>query len=177
MTEQPDAHPPLDLEADPRFPSGPWTGYFLQELHPGRNKMDLHLTFRQGQMSGDGRDMVGDFIITGRYQTSDGQCWWHKRYLGKHDVIYKGYNEGKGIWGVWEIPPQQRGGFHIWPEAMGDPTQQRLSAEADLPAEVEDASGVLIGAGAESGDAEGTRNTRRPTSGGTPLGSPHGPVL
>jgi hypothetical protein len=26
-----------------------------------------------------------------------------------------------------------RGGFHIWPEGMGDPTHPRLSAEADLP--------------------------------------------
>lgn len=142
-------YPPLDLEADPRFPSGPWIGYFLQDIHPGRNYMDLHLTFRHGQMTGEGCDFVGKFIISGRYQTQDGQCWWHKRYLGKHDVFYKGYNEGKGIWGVWEIPPQQRGGFHIWPKEMGDPSQQKLRQEADLPMAVEEPVGLLVGAGAE----------------------------
>jgi hypothetical protein len=154
MTDLPEPATPLDLEADPRFPSGPWTGYFLQDIHPGRNQMDLHLTFRQGQMSGDGRDLIGPFIIAGRYQISDGQCWWHKRYLGKHDVFYKGYNEGKGIWGVWEIPPQQRGGFHIWPEGMGDPTQQRLSAAADPPLALEEPAGVLVGAAADTGDKD-----------------------
>ena len=50
-----------------------------------------------------------------RYDVADGRCHWTKRYLGKHDVFYKGFNEGKGIWGVWEIPAtnltaQQTGG-------------------------------------------------------------------
>ena len=59
----------------------------------------------------------------------------HKRYLGRNDVIYQGYNEGKGIWGRWEIKDFMTGGFHIWPKGMGDPTERRLTAEADLPAD------------------------------------------
>ena len=59
----------------------------------------------------------GQAPLMRRYQVEDGQCWWTKRYLGKHDVSYKGYNEGKGIWGLWEIPPSYKGGFHIWPES------------------------------------------------------------
>ena len=43
-------------------------------------------------------------------------------------------NEGKGIWGTWEIDAT-RGGFHIWPEGMGDPTAPALEAEAEAPAE------------------------------------------
>ena len=73
-------------------------------------------------MTGEGRDMIGSFLIRGKYNIDDGKCHWSKRYVGKHDVAYQGYNEGKGIWGVWEIPPTWRGGFHIWPTAMGDPT-------------------------------------------------------
>jgi hypothetical protein len=125
-------------ETDPRFPSGPWTGFFLQRLVPGRHLMELRLTFRNQELLGEGRDWVGKFVLRGRYSVADGRCYWTKRYVGKHDVFYQGYNEGKGIWGVWEIPPTgpfgaQRGGFHIWPEGMADPTSPHLSEEADVP--------------------------------------------
>ncbi len=131
------------LETDPRFPSGPWTGYFLQKVLPGRHLMEMRLTFRQGQITGEGRDRVGVFIMHGRYDVADGKCRWTKRYLGKHDVFYHGFNEGKGIWGTWEIPTvphpdMGRGGFHIWPEGMPDPSQPQLSEEADLPAPLVD---------------------------------------
>ena len=137
---------PIDLETDPRFPSGRWIGFFLQTQgpNPGKHQMELLLTFRQGSMAGEGRDWVGKFIIKGRYATGDGKCHWSKRYLGKHDVFYQGYNEGKGIWGTWEIPPAQnmgmlfRGGFHIWPEGMADPSGNQLTEEADLPVHVEE---------------------------------------
>lgn len=134
----PHEHAETDLEADPRFPSGPWTGYFLQPLLPGRHQMDLLLTFRHGQMTGEGRDWVGEFLIRGQYKLEDGTCHWTKRYVGKHDVFYKGYNEGKGIWGTWEIPAEGshwKGGFHIWPEGMPDPTGGHLSTAAELPVE------------------------------------------
>ena len=126
--------PHLDLETDPRFPSGAWTGFFLQPILPGRHTMELHLTFGEGEMTGEGRDRVGKFVIRGRYSTGDGRCYWTKRYLGKHDVFYKGFNEGKGIWGLWEMPGErQKGGFHIWPEGESDPTRPELVEEADLP--------------------------------------------
>lgn len=88
-------------------------------------------------MRGEGRDWVGPFIITGRYETESGKCWWTKKYLGKHDVAYQGYNEGKGIWGAWEIPPLWRGGFHIWPVAMGDPDTDKLTEVLEEPELVE----------------------------------------
>jgi hypothetical protein len=130
------------LETDPRFPSGPWTGYFLQRVLPGRHLMELRLTFRNGVMEGEGRDRVGRFLIRGRYAVADGRCYWTKRYVGKHDVFYKGFNEGKGIWGVWEIPTEPpynwRGGFHIWPEGMADPTGSHLTEAVDLPVVIEE---------------------------------------
>ena len=135
---------PPNLETDPRFPSGPWVGFFLQKALPGKHMMDLHLNFQQGTMTGEGRDVVGHFIIRGKYGIDDGKCHWTKRYLGKHDVFYEGYNEGKGIWGKWEITPDQNlgrqlnGGFHIWPVAMGDPTGQHLTEQADVPAPAEE---------------------------------------
>ena len=129
--------PPLPsespVETDSRFPSGPWQGFFLMAHLPGRHRMELHLSFQQGVMTGEGRDMIGSFLIRGKYNLDDGKCSWSKRYIGKHDVAYQGYNEGKGIWGLWEIPPAWRGGFHIWPTAMGDPTSPKLAEAIDEP--------------------------------------------
>jgi hypothetical protein len=99
--------------------------------------MELHLEFRKGVMTGEGRDLIGLFLIRGRYDLDDGKCRWTKRYVGQHDVAYQGYNEGKGIWGLWEIPPASRGGFHIWPSAMGDPTSPRLAEAIDEPTELD----------------------------------------
>jgi hypothetical protein len=130
----PEPERPLE-ETDPRFPSGPWTGFFLMEHWPGRHQMELHLSFRQGVMTGEGRDRIGPFLIRGRYSLDDGKCHWTKRYIGRHDVAYQGFNEGKGIWGLWEIPPSSKGGFHIWPEGMGDPTSPHLAEAVDTPAE------------------------------------------
>ncbi len=133
-----DERPESNLETDPRFPSGPWVGFFVQKYPPlGRQSMELRLTFNAGVMKGEGRELLGAFLITGRYDVGDGRCHWTKRYIGRHDVFYNGFNEGKGIWGVWEIPghnvaPDLHGGFHIWPEGMADPTEQHLAAAIDL---------------------------------------------
>lgn len=130
------------LESDPRFPSGKWVGYFLQRELPGKHWMEMTLTFQDGKLSGEGRDRVGAFTMRGRYQLDDGKCHWHKRYVGKHDVFYQGFNEGKGIWGTWEIPlppgwGKYTGGFDIWPEGLGLGAEEALHAEADVPAEEE----------------------------------------
>ena len=140
-----------DLETDPNFPSGPWTGFFLQPMFPGRHLMEMGLEFSHGSITGQGRDWVGKFTIRGRYDIVTGVCTWHKRYVGKHDVFYRGFNEGKGIWGVWEIVAGSglmpaKGGFHIWPEGMADPTQPHLSEEAELPLKVDEPAVVTVGA-------------------------------
>jgi hypothetical protein len=129
--------PDLEIETDPRFPSGPWVGFYLMKPSPERHQMELGLSFRKGVMTGEGRDKIGNFLIRGKYTVEDGKCWWTKSYIGRHDVFYHGYNEGKGIWGIWEIPPSYDGGFHIWPVGIGDPTHPRLAEAVDRPAETE----------------------------------------
>lgn len=123
---------------------------------PGRhhNQMELLLTFCQGVMTGEGRDFIGDFLIRGQYNPADGKCHWTKRYIGKHDVAYQGYNEGKGIWGLWEIPPSWRGGFHIWPTAMGDPTSHHLAEALDSPAETSPAPELGVETGVPVAEPE-----------------------
>ncbi|MGE3820366.1 MAG: hypothetical protein AB7I30_13210 [Isosphaeraceae bacterium] len=136
----PNPHPELSVEPDARFPSGKWIGFFLQPLLPGKHPTELILTFRQGVLKGEGRDWVGKFVVSGRYQVEDGRCWWSKHYLGKHTIAYKGYNEGKGIWGTWSFEGSSfwKGGFLIWPEGMADPTRPRISEAIDEPVEYED---------------------------------------
>jgi hypothetical protein len=127
-----------NLERDPRFPSGAWTGYFLQYWLPGRHTTDVDLTCCDGELKGTGRDWVGPYTIDGRYDLVTGRCEWTKRYFRKHKVAYRGVNGGHGIWGVWEIRQLaglyvDRGGFHIWPEGTdvsqeADQTEQAVLA-------------------------------------------------
>lgn len=132
----PDEHADAANESHSWYPSGPWTGFFVQPVLSGRHWMELSLTFRDGQIRGDGRDWVGSFLIRGRYDQQEGKCWWTKSYLGKHDVAYVGYNEGKGIWGTWEMKsPAWKGGFHIWPKGMGLGAGNVLAEEEELPDE------------------------------------------
>src|SRR5436190_14856081 len=112
---------PADVERDPRFPSGAWTGFFLQYWLPGRHPTNVSLTWRRGEMTGRGRDWVGAYTVAGTYDLATGKCEWTKQYIGKHRVAYRGVNDGRGIWGVWEIRQlgglfTDRGGFHLWPE-------------------------------------------------------------
>ena len=124
------------VETDPRFPSGRWLGFFLDRRMPGRHEMELELTFRDGKLSGEGRDFVGEFLVRGHYQLEDGKCSWIKQYIGAHSIGYRGFNEGKGIWGTWELREfiwRATGGFQIWPEGMEKSASDHLHESTDLP--------------------------------------------
>jgi hypothetical protein len=107
--------------SDDLFPSGPWTGFYNYEP-PKKHRMDLHLTFTDGSITGDGSDDIGRFLIAGRFDSVERECRWTKTYPGSHDVHYRGFRDGKGIWGTWEIGAGLwgHGGFHIWPKATGE---------------------------------------------------------
>jgi hypothetical protein len=125
---------PREVETDPRFPSGEWTGFWLQRAYAGRQWMRLFLTFKEGFITGAGSDRIGDFDMRGTYDLVTGACSIAKTYHGAHAVEYEGRNEGDGlwIWGLWTIRPFDRGGFHLWPAGEDDPTQRRLKAAKDL---------------------------------------------
>ncbi len=119
--------------SDAMFPSGPWTGFY--NYGPGdRHRMDLLLTFSGGSLTGEGGDDIGRFLIRGKYDASSGECYWTKTYLGAHEVYYRGFREGKGIWGTWEINLFGHGGFHIWPRREGDGEPQAMSKEEPVEA-------------------------------------------
>ena len=117
-------------EADPGFPSGEWVGYYRDR---GTNhRQEMHLSFATGRLTGDGADDIGRFAIRGGYDIESREVWWTKTYPGSHHVFYKGYGEIKGIWGLWEIPPLQRDGFHIWPRREGTANARHLTEEEPL---------------------------------------------
>jgi hypothetical protein len=115
------------------FPSGPWVGFY--NYRPGdRHRMDLQLEFTNGQMTGEGIDDIGRFVISGRYDVANRECHWTKSYVGAHDVFYHGFREGKGIWGTWEVLLMS-GGFHIWPKGESEGDEEAATIEASMPAE------------------------------------------
>ncbi len=125
---------PDSVADEARFPSGPWTGFYLDPRHPGRHGMDVDLTFLRGKISGAGDDKVGAFVIYGRF-SDDGECRWNKEY-GRHTVAYRGFREGKGIWGTWELSEAGRpikGGFQIWPRGHGSGVGEHIEEHAPVP--------------------------------------------
>jgi hypothetical protein len=110
------------------FPSGPWTGFYNYGRSIRKHRMDLALSFADHAVTGDGNDDIGRFFVTGRFDGTNDECYWTKTYIGAHDVYYRGFREGKGIWGVWELP-NESGGFHIWPVEEQEGEHGQESAE------------------------------------------------
>lgn len=127
------AHDAVPPAAGTHPPSGPWRGFYIYPSLARKERMDLSLIFAQGQIRGMGDDPIGMFLIRGRYDPVSGECTWTKSYPGRHDVWYRGFYEGRGIWGTWEIPDNWRGGFHIWPKGEGEALEAAEEAESEAP--------------------------------------------
>lgn len=121
---------------DELFPSGPWTGFYNYSPKD-KHRMDLDISFRSGVLRGEGNDDVGRFRIHGTYDEKTLECSWTKTYSGRHQVAYRGFREGRGIWGTWEIGLLAHGGFHIWPKRVGAGEAQTESSEEASPAVAE----------------------------------------
>jgi hypothetical protein len=113
------------------FPSGPWVGFYTYPSRQKKYLMDLNLEFTNGVITGNGADGLATFRITGKYSEATGECTWHKVYgPPREDVFYRGFREGKGIWGSWDLP-KLTGGFHIWPLNHGGETKEMEAYTAD----------------------------------------------
>lgn len=121
--------------SESEFPSGPWVGFYTYHAKCDKHRMDLALTFSEGRISGEGNDDIGRFLVGGHFDAANRECYWTKTYVGSHDVFYRGFREGKGIWGTWEIRTA-RGGFHIWPRAQAEGEGEAISAaeQFEVPA-------------------------------------------
>jgi hypothetical protein len=114
--------------SDAQFPSGQWFGFYTYHGYSKQYLMDLILEFNDGKMTGEGADGIGQFVISGKYSTANGECSWAKQYVRRHSVDYRGFREAKGIWGTWSIG-HWKGGFHIWPLGEGEPLKETQGVE------------------------------------------------
>ncbi|MCX5690659.1 MAG: hypothetical protein NTV94_12915 [Planctomycetota bacterium] len=130
-----DSDPGLD-EQDPRFPSGPWFGFYRQGGVQSRQRFALH--FRNGRIRGEGKDPVAPFAVSGSYSNQTGSVFLTKSYKD-YCVHYAGRAEGDGIPGSWTIEffggiVCDAGEFHIWPDELAMEELRKLQKEEPVPA-------------------------------------------
>ena len=132
---EPLENPALD-EQDPRFPSGPWFGFYRQGGTQSRQRFTLQ--FRGGKVYGEGKDPVAPFVVTGTYCTDTGVVNLTKSY-DTYRVFYRGVAQpDDGIPGLWTIPYfggviTDTGEFHIWPDELAMEEGKRLAQEEPVP--------------------------------------------
>ena len=98
----------------------------------GRHEMDFYLDFKNNTVRGGGSDDIGAFNWRGTYDTKLATCNLLKHYMGNHSVIYEGFADENGIWGIWKIPPFQQGGFHIWPKDKSEGNEDEEAIVEEL---------------------------------------------
>ena len=98
------------------YPSGRWEGFWEQAMWGRQPMRAFELHFRDGEITGGGRDIVGVFTFSGAYDTRTGRVLMVKQYLGKHRVAYDGMPDGEGsIAGTWSIGQDWTGPFLLRP--------------------------------------------------------------
>lgn len=96
--------------------SGPWSGFWTQEMIRGH--MKLRLRFYETNIQGDGTDRTGTFSVAGMFSESTGRVIFSKTYPS-HTVDYVGTWDGSLIYGKWTIADEEfseSGDFEIWPD-------------------------------------------------------------
>jgi hypothetical protein len=98
------------------YPSGRWDGFWVQEMWGRQAMTPFTLRFADGQITGDGRDVVGRFTFSGEYNEATGEVRMVKHYVGKHRVLYVGRPDGEGsIQGTWSTGEHNNGPFLLRP--------------------------------------------------------------
>lgn len=115
---------------DLRELSGPWVGFWVQDLE--RGSMRLALRFHGDALEGSGSDAIGTFTIQGHYTPESEAVAFTKWYL-RDSIEYAGTWDGTMIAGRWQIGRQRildEGGFEIWPEGDDEATERMEAALA-----------------------------------------------
>lgn len=107
---------------------GRWRGYW-EQITWGRQPMRLTLRLGDGEVDGEGDDIIGPFTFQGQYDTH-GHVTMTKQYIGRHQVLYDGTYDGEGtIFGTWSIGTRWRGPFVIRLEAADRQGMGELASE------------------------------------------------
>lgn len=130
----------MDHDQGCLFPSGRWVGIQKCVGH-GTLRLALLLTFKSGKI--EGSSVLPDETVTiqGTYDGESLECRFTFRFDRPGDIDgFRGFREGRGIWGTWQCPVVGcTGGFQIWPAADGG-DGFGLSTAAEEPRGHEDAS-------------------------------------
>lgn len=98
------------------YPSGRWDGFWVQKEFGRQAMTPFFLHFANGNVTGEGRDVVGPFTFSGIYDEATGTIRLVKQYRGRHRVLYVGQPDGEGsIQGTWRIDDQYTGPFLLRP--------------------------------------------------------------
>jgi hypothetical protein len=113
------------------YPSGQWEGFWVQDQWGRQAMTPFFLRFANGQVVGEGKDVVGRFTFAGEYDEKTGQLRLIKQYIGRHRVLYLGEPDGEGsILGTWHIGESHKGPFLIRPaiqKPRGDEPIQEMT--------------------------------------------------
>jgi antitoxin component YwqK of YwqJK toxin-antitoxin module len=92
-----------------------WTGWFEQSGTNTDMALDIHID--ETGVFGMGADPVGTFMVRGIYDMSSGKVNFIKKYLGAHEVLYRGklrFTDGVyTVAGDWEIIDNCGGTFEL----------------------------------------------------------------
>ncbi len=65
--------------------------------------MDLVLIFADRTVSGDGSDDIGQFVLAGRFDGTNGECYWTKTYIGATRGLLSRVSRGQRDLGIMGI--------------------------------------------------------------------------
>lgn len=93
----------------------------------GRQPMtDLVIEIGDGQLNGDGEDIVGPFSLTGHIQ--EDALFIHKQYHGQHAIDYHGTSVGEGIYcGDWSWSGYVGGKWSIHMRSVVDGSEMEIT--------------------------------------------------
>lgn len=113
------------------YPSGRREGFWVQKEFGRQPMHEFVLNFRDGDITGHGTDLIGEFTFAGAYDVQTGRVLMVKQYHGRHVVRYAGDPDGEGcIQGTWNIGDTWTGPFLLRPvlrRPRGDEPIQSIS--------------------------------------------------
>lgn len=121
--------------------SGPWQGWSIQDGI--RITESISLEIRNGNISGSGSDMDGEFELTGGYTERNNRVMLTRRYTRTTEPSQEGVGipyDYDGLWdgtfvsGMWHprAVPSYGGPFEMWPADGTDGGLRQLVAEEEL---------------------------------------------
>src|SRR5215203_5605411 len=115
------------------YPSGRWEGFWVQEVWGRQAMTPFTLRFANGRVTGEGKDVVGQFTFAGTCDEATGEVRLVKQYLGRHQVLYVGRPDGEGsIQGTWSIGPSWTGPFLLRPVVAKPTGEEPIQSIEDL---------------------------------------------